>query len=287
MAIFYPTIEKINQFKVQPTNGERALLNFLERTLDDSFEVYFNPLLNGDHPDVIIMRKDYGVMVIEVKDWNLNNFNLNEKRKWVYAPNNSVVKSPIDQVLKYKNNLYDLHVADLLQVKIKDYRNFNIVSCAVYFHCASRSYIEDMLVTPYKDDEKYQTFLKYNIDFIGNDSLNKEDFNSLLEKRYLIAKRPSCFFTDKLYNNFKRLLSPPLHLRSQGVPYNYSDKQKEIIYGKLENGIRKVQLEQRIRGVFGSGKTTVLAARAVQAYKRALARNNNPRVLILTYNITL
>lgn len=39
--------------------------------------------------------------------------------------------------------------------------------------------------------------------------------------------------------------------------------------------------------MFGSGKTTVLAARAVQAYKRALSRNNTPRILILTYNITL
>ena len=287
MAIFYPTIEKINQFKVQPTDGERALLSFLERTLDDSFEVYFNPFLNGDRPDVLIMRKGYGVMVIEVKDWNLDNFQLNEKRKWVYIPNNSVVKSPIDQVLKYKNNLFDLHVADLLQVKIKDFRNFNIVSCAVYFHCANKSYLEKMLVSPYKEDEKYQTFLKYNIDFLGYDSLNREDFNSLLKKRYLIAERPSRFFTDRLYENFRRLLSPPLHLRSQGVPYSYSDKQKEIIYGKFENGQLKVQLEQRVRGVFGSGKTTVLAARAVQAYKRALERNNNPRILILTFNITL
>ena len=287
MAIFYPTIEKINQFKVQPTDGERTLLSFLERTLDDSFEVYFNPFLNGDRPDVLIMRKGYGVMVIEVKDWNLDNFQLNEKRKWVYIPNNSVVKSPIDQVLKYKNNLFDLHVADLLQVKIKDFRNFNIVSCAVYFHCANKSYLEKMLVSPYKEDKKYQTFLKYNIDFLGYDSLNREDFNSLLKKRYLIAERPSCFFTDRLYENFRRLLSPPLHLRSQGVPYSYSDKQKEIIYGKLENGQLKVQLEQRVRGVFGSGKTTVLAARAVQAYKRALERNNNPRILILTFNITL
>lgn len=31
----------------------------------------------------------------------------------------------------------------------------------------------------------------------------------------------------------------------------------------------------------------MLAARAVQAYKRALARNNNPKILILTFNITL
>ena len=287
MAIFYPTIEKIKQFKVQPTDGERTLLSFLERTLDDSFEVYFNPFLNGDRPDVLIMRKRYGVMVIEVKDWNLDNFQLNEKRKWVYTPNNSVVKSPIDQVLKYKNNLFDLHVEDLLQVKIKDFRNFNIVSCAVYFHCACKSYLEKMLVEPYKNDTKYQTFLKYNIDFLGQDSLNQEDFNALLKKRHLVAERPSWFFTDNLYDNFKRLLSPPLHLRSQGEPYKYSDKQKDIIYGEWKNGHREVRLEQRIKGVFGSGKTTVLAARAVQAYKRALERNNNPRVLILTFNITL
>lgn len=286
MAIFYPTIERINQFKVQPTEGERTLLNFLECTLDDSFEVYFNPFLNGDRPDVIIMRKGYGVMVIEVKDWNLDNFKLNEKRKWVYTPNNSVVKSPIDQVLKYKNNLFDLHVADLLQVKIKDFRNFNIVSCAVYFHCASKLHIEEMLVEPYKNDNKYQTFLKYNIDFLGYDSLNQDDFNTLLKKRYLVAERPSWFFTNNLYDNFKRLLSPPLHLRSQKT-YIYSEKQKDIIYGEWKNGHREVRLEQRVKGVFGSGKTTVLAARAVQAYKRALERNNNPRVLILTFNITL
>lgn len=279
MAIFYPCIEKINQFKVQPTDGERSLLNFLERTLDDSFEIYFNPFLNGDRPDILIMRKGYGVMVIEVKDWNLDNFKLNEKRKWVYTPNNSVVKSPIDQVLKYKYNLFDLHIADLLQVKIKDIRNFNIISCAVYFHCASKSHLEKMLVEPYKDDKKYQDFLKYNIIFLGHDSLNQEDFNILLKNRYMIAERPSWFFTDKLYDNFKRLLSPPLHLRSQGVPYCYSQKQKEIIYSTT--------LEQRVRGVFGSGKTTALAARAVQAYKRALERNNYPRVLILTFNITL
>ena len=173
MAIFHPSIEKINQFKVQPTDGERTLLNFLSAVLDDSFEVFFNPYLNGDRPDVLIMRKGYGVMVIEVKDWNLSNYKLDDKRKWVFIPNNAVTKSPIDQVLKYKNNLFDLHVKDLLQLKIKDYRHVNIVSCAVYFHCASQKYIEDMLVNPYKDDKKYQTFLHYNMDFLGYDSLNE------------------------------------------------------------------------------------------------------------------
>lgn len=44
MAIFHPSIEKINQFKVQPTDGERTLLNFLSAVLDDSFEVFFQSL---------------------------------------------------------------------------------------------------------------------------------------------------------------------------------------------------------------------------------------------------
>lgn len=279
MAIFYPDINTISHFKVQPTDGEWTLLRFLECTLDDSFEVYFNPFLNGDRPDVLIVRKNYGVMVIEIKDWNLDNFQLNDKKKWVYKPNNSVVKSPIDQVLRYKKNLFELHVSDLLQLKIKDFRYFKIVSCAIYFHCATKAYIDGMLVEPYKDDRKYQDFIKYNVDFLGCDSLNKEDFESLLKKRYLIAKYPSWIFTEEIYGNFKRLLSPSQHLQSQGIPYVYSEKQKDIIYSNT--------LEQRVRGVFGSGKTTVLAARAVQAYKRASLRNNNPRILILTFNITL
>ncbi len=287
MAIFYPSIETISKFKVPPTEGEWTLLNFLNKILDDSYEVYFNPYLNGDRPDVLIMREGNGVLVIEVKDWNLNNFTLNEKKKWVYKPNGSVVKSPIAQVLKYKDNLFDLHVDKLLEKKINNIKHFNIVACAVYFHCASQYEVENLLVTPYRNDRKYQDFLKYNIDLIGNDGLEEARFNGILQKRYLSKDKQSYFFTSDLYQNFKRILAPTFHMKAQGIPYDYKEKQKEIIYGKRENGVLKVQLEQRIKGVFGSGKTTVLAARAVQAYKRALKRNNNPRILILTYNITL
>ena len=279
MATFYPSIETISKFKVPPTEGERSLLDFLGRVLDDSYEVYFNPYLNGDRPDVIIMREGNGVMVIEVKDWNLDNFALNEKKKWVYTPNNSVVKSPIDQVLKYKNNLYDLHVDKLLEKKINDIRHFRIVTCAVYFHCAKQSRVEGLLVNPYREDRKYQDFLKFNIDLFGRDGLEEARFNEILQRRYLSKDKHSFLFTGDLYQNFKRILSPSIHMKAQGEPYTYSPKQREIIYSTT--------LEQRVRGIFGSGKTTVLAARAVQAYKRALSRNNNPRILILTFNITL
>lgn len=80
MAIFYPSIDSISKFKVKPTSGEWTLIHFLENVLDDSYEVYFNPYLNGDRPDILIMRHGNGVMIIEVKDWHLWNFTLNEKR---------------------------------------------------------------------------------------------------------------------------------------------------------------------------------------------------------------
>ena len=287
MATFYPSLETIAKFKVPPTEGEQTLLDFLGRVLDDSYEVYFNPYLNGDRPDVLIMREGNGVLVIEVKDWNLDNFTLNEKKRWVYTPNNSFVKSPIDQVLKYKSNLFDLHIDQLLELIIKNIKHFNIVACAVYFHCASQQNVEDLLIKPYKNDKKYMTFLDYNIDFMGRDGLEAHRFNMILNKRYLSKEQHSYLFTKDIYLNFKRILSPSIHLKTQGDSYKYSDKQKEIIYGRWENGELKVQLEQRVKGVYGSGKTTVLAARAVQAYKRALKKNMSPRILILTFNITL
>lgn len=287
MAVFFPSLETIASFKVKPTNGEWTILHFLEKVLDDSYEVYFNPYLNGDRPDIIIMRQGNGVMIIEVKDWNLHNFHLNEKKKWVLNQDGSVVKSPIDQVLKYKRNLYDLHVDKLLEKSISNIKLFNIVTCAVYFHCASQSEVEDMLVNPYKEDRRYQDFLKYNIDLIGRDGLYETNFMQTLEHRYLTPNKASFYFSDDLYQNFKRILTPTMHMKSGKRQYQYTDKQKEIIYGKWQNGKLITRLEQRVRGVFGSGKTTVLAERAVQAYKRALQRNPNPKILILTYNITL
>ena len=279
MATFYPSIEIIKKLKVPPTEGEWTLLNFLGRVLDDSYEVYFNPYLNGDRPDVIIMREGNGVMVIEVKDWNLDDYTLSDKKKWVFTPNGSVVKSPIDQVLKYKNNLFDLHVDKLLEMKINNIKYFNIVTCSVYFHCASQQKVDNLLVIPYKADKKYQDFLKYNVDLFGYDSLERVKFYNVLERRYLSPNRSSYYFTDELYKNFRRVLAPSTHFKNQVVPYQYSEEQKSVIYSE--------NLEQRVRGVFGSGKTTVLAARAVQAYKRAKKWTVKPHILILTYNITL
>ena len=157
MAIFYPSIEHISKMKVSPTDGELSLLNFLKSTLDDSFEVYFNPYMNGDRPDIVIVRKRHGVLIIEVKDWDLDAYRLDERKHWILKNDPSTkLKSPIDQVLKYKENLYILHLDDLYEKRIKDYRFMNVISCAVYFHNATQDAVEEFLVNPYISDKKYQ-----------------------------------------------------------------------------------------------------------------------------------
>lgn len=274
MAVLYPDIDKIKSFVVKPEEGELHLLNFLRTILDDSFEVFFNPFLNGDRPDIIIMRKYYGVMIIEVKDWKLSNYFIDKNKKWRLKQNESYIKSPLNQVLEYKENIYNLHIEDLLEKKIKDYRYWKIVSCAVYFHKETETSINEFLVKPYEHEEKYLNFLKYNIDLLGNDNLNRQYFEKLLHKRYLIADVSSYFFNIGLYDSFKRYLNPPQHTKEQGETFIYSHTQRGLIVSQPR--------EQRIKGVVGSGKTTILAARAVNAHLRT-----NKKVLILTYNITL
>ena len=61
----------------------------------------------------------------------------------------------------------------------------------------------------------------------------------------------------------------------EGIKINYTQKQKELIVSK--EGAR-----QKIKGVPGSGKTLVLAKRAVNAHKRT-----GSKVLILTFNLSL
>ena len=67
MAKIFPSIENINRLKVPPTDGEWYLLKYLIKYLPESIEIYFQPFINGDKPDIILLQKGAGVSIIEVK----------------------------------------------------------------------------------------------------------------------------------------------------------------------------------------------------------------------------
>lgn len=279
MAKVYPGLDIIKKFKVQPTEGELCLVEFLIENLDDDYEIFFNPYLNGDRPDVIVFRKGYGLLIFEVKDWNLSNYLIDKQSEhnvWIYKEARAKVKSPLEQVYKYKENLFELHVDGLLACKINDIRKMKAISCVVYFHKASEQEVNALCGDQFMDNPEF----KYNMTLWGADSLTADNLKKLLEDRY-ISRKSKFELPDYIYTNIRRILEPSEHLKEQGKHITYTSQQENIIYSDIR--------EQRVSGVFGSGKTTVLVARAVQAYKRACKEKmrEEVKILILTFNITL
>src|SRR5659263_286500 len=209
MAKIYPSYDIIKSLKVPPTSGELKLIDFLLETLDDEYEIFFQPFLNGDCPDVILMRKGGGVLIIEVKDWKLDSYYLDFRKRWFVSYNKALIKSPISQVLQYKENIYNLHIENLLELNLRDYRYWYVVNCAIFFSNEKKVDLFSFLLTPFEEQkiflkekcakedafekleqtkEKYLTFLKKNIELIGKNTLNKADSGDILNRTWVSRK---------------------------------------------------------------------------------------------------
>lgn len=298
MAVIYPDLENIQRLKVPPTAGEWCLINHLKEHLDETYEVFFNPYLDGDRPDLIILKEHGSAFIIEVKDWDLKNYKVKESNKWeVFDGSKSSSKaSPQSQAFRYKKNLYDLHLPVVGLARLTNPNLFNLVHCFVYFHNSNKSMIESLYL-PAEEKQK-EDRSKLNLDF----KENKIDFDSYekagkhLDRKKLNLQRDKnmSFGSDKLdhllkkikqnpehelfdenvYRDFKRRLNPPEHTLKQGVPIKFDNKQ--LLLTKSES------VKKKIKGVAGCGKTSILSQRAINAYQR-----HNSTVLILTFNITL
>lgn len=296
MAILYPALEQVEKLKVPPTPGEKYLLEYLRDTMPDDYEVYFQPYLNGDMPDVIVMRQGCGVVIIEVKDWNLSNFTVSQKNEWVLKTNGAKVKPPYAQAFSYKTNMFNLHIDGLAEKKALNNAFYRVIHPFVFFYGSSKLDVvslhkkaEDSLRndkadliknrSSYESNNKHDEYNK-KMDFYDRKlkqmrrnisiSLADEELDKI--KQSLASN--NVLFEDDIYQRFLRYLQPPMHTAEQG---------KEVTYSKIQSRlIESAPGFQKVKGVAGCGKTTVLAKRAINAHKR-----HNDKVLILTFNITL
>lgn len=293
MAIIYPKIENIKNWVVQPTDGEWFLLNYLKENLDNSFEIFFNPFLDGDRPDFVILKKNVGVFVIEVKDWAVNNQNykIDLFNKWHFNSNAGykVIKSPFAQAFAYKKNFYDIHIPLLGIKNVLNKNFFNVIDVFVYFHRTNKQTLEvfyeennrtfNDYVSNYNNGSKVD-FPMRDIEYYRNKQKRDKGLaifqENLAKKIEHIKKRKNHpLFTDDIYDEFKRRLSPSLFILEQGKVI-YLDKKQERL-AQSQAGL------QKIKGVAGCGKTEVLVNRAISAIKRT----NTENCLILTYNNSL
>lgn len=279
MAQFIPSLDSVLLSKDSPTEEEKNLLRHLSN-FDNSLEVYYHPYLNEDKPDIILLRKGYGAVIVEISTLTTKDFVLTENGDLaIDVSKENHQKTPLDRAYKYKENLFDLHIERLLELKIQDVRYFNIVNCLIYFPNISVQDLMSDIQPKLKSLRKYERLLQYEIALLGKESLANGELEKALTKLHIFNSSPSPYFTDEIYSNFRRLLSPTINSLNSGIPLQYDKKQIEII-------TRPAQ-QMKIKGVFGSGKTSTLVARAVSIYNRLSKPLHRPKILILTYNLTL
>lgn len=296
MAKIIPSIEDATKAKQPPTEGEIHLLKYLEQNFDTEAEVYFQPCFNGDRPDIVIIKEDVGVIIIEVKDWNLDCYEINGNNQWLLKKTGTILKSPFAQVFSYKNNLFEIHANGLLERKLKNERFYGLVRVYVYFHNATKQELQELYReeisnlsnqdkengTKYKEGlinfEQYEKTLDYlasKKSKFSRDSSTLALSSESLKRISFQSNGKNPLFTESVYLEFIRLLRPPIHYANEGKPIAYTKLQSRLCESTAGARVK-------IRGTAGSGKTTILAKRAVNAHKR-----HGGRVLILTYNLTL
>jgi hypothetical protein len=276
-----PSWNILNSLKQPLTNGERALIEFLDNhlTKDHNFNgddltkyngwlIFVQPFLNGCRPDVVIVNPFVGIQIIVVKDWDLINYSFEKKDSGkfefcVHDRNGSYpIKSPIHQVEYYKEKLSGQLIPQLGEAIDSDQRKFGLIKTSVYFHKARTETAQELFK---RQVSNFDYFPIIGYDLLSNTNIRKIVPDSYLTKSY--------YWNSDWNKEVLFWLNPPFHSIEQTVRLTLNKYQK--LFAEPKTG------HYRVRGVAGSGKTQVLAYRAGELASKGF------RVLILSFNITL
>ena len=278
-----------NELKVPFTKGEYYLSKQLDAKLPDEWVIHTKPELRNrwgsnicpQTPDVVIANKRHGIMIIEIKDWQIDlpkyksgeKINRKGKKIWeVFIEDEKGTRTlninPVNKADGYRLRMID-GIHEIQEEIFNDKRKNILIKSGLYFH----NIISSQKAKSFVGIPKY--FNPDRCTVFGRDMLDKnvkiEQFIPLINNNIKIHSN-----TDWL-SKFKNWISPPLHI-SEGQNLiserDLNDKQKRYI-------ISRPGVIQKLSGVAGSGKTRVIAIRAASLAKLG------KKILVICYNITL
>lgn len=277
-----PPIADIPLLKNAPNESELSVVKFFNRFLDDDWEIYFNPHLNGLRPDIVLLHPRVGIAVYEIKDWDLSKYHRDYSNDDEMIPNplyftkggaKVFIKDPIDQAQLYKNEILNLYLPSLGN----GYVAKSILTAGIIFTNASKV----MSITLFGDYLQKKYYLNYKPNdvcqfnpIIGMDDLKLKDIDLVFPEH---KRKYSRFMNHSIYMELKNWLVEPSMPRDQRTPL---DIMLDPTQKRLATDPNPAKL-RRIKGPAGSGKSLVLAARAAELTLM------NKKVLVVTYNITL
>lgn len=236
----------------------------LENILSVDDIMYIDPVVNEVAVDFIIVRPNKGVLLLNVFEENLNECTLSADKKEINV-HGQLYQSPIDLISLCQSSIKD-GIEELLMSTIEDSRNFSLIKKAVVF---SENSIDE--IKNFFGFEGHIVNFTYVFDkeFIGSREVTLNLYNTIGFLYNNVA------FDDVVRRKLAKIISPSWHSYQEGrIDMRPIGAQRRLSESSVT--------QQKISGVAGSGKTQVLAFRAVNAMKRT-----GGDVLVLTYNITL
>jgi hypothetical protein len=280
--------------QVFKTQGEARVYTFLRDVPkpDDRYIVWYAPDLKGLEPDFLLYSKDIGLVVLEVKDWALDQI-VEADREDVtvlYDGKPTRVRNPMRQARDYATALMEILQKDgrLISRDPTFYGKCRVpISCGVVFTNINKFEFEQSdissVIEPHKvffwDDLHPQSELCAD--------LSGQKFARVLESKF--PPLFPCRLSASEATHLRALIFPTFRVETpdrgqirdvaeQLEHIRCLDHHQEGIARRCEGGL------QVLRGPSGSGKTLVLVHRAVLLLKKD---PRVKRVLILCYNITL
>jgi hypothetical protein len=249
--------------------GEKEVLQLFEAKLDDRWEIYVQPYLNGLRPDFVLINPDVGIGVFEVKDWTLtpDRYRVSGKRlKLIEGGGRELeLENPLDQVTLYREEVYQLYCPAL-----EEGTGIAAITAGVIFTRATITAVRAMLeqIERRHADREPGQYRPVS----AQEAVADRDMKSIFPE---CSRRQSSLMSESHAADLRLWLRTPFESRDARAPLILDANQRRLATNRTESGHR------RIRGPAGAGKSLVAAARAVE-----IARTNR-QVLVASYNITL
>lgn len=275
------------------TSGEKKIFKILREALhpDDEHYVWYDTPVLGRYSDFVIFSQDFGIIVLEVKDWSKNRFKSFNPRKFrgnFYNENEEVeVTNPLQQARNYVNKIRDLvgKNTSLIQVDGEYAGNirFPIGKCIAFTNMSRKEatdlgLINDSIIP--NEQALFSDDLNFDLD-------NRDECKNFIKKIKASLKFDRINFPFEPLN-FKELQ----HLRYTLFPEIRIGDQTEFLN---INTVKALSVEQEkvaknigeghriLKGVAGSGKSVVLSCRA----KYLQQTNPEWKILVICFNLNL
>jgi hypothetical protein len=275
------------------TEGERKFYGFLETFAkpDREFTTWYLPDVDGSEPDFILYCEEVGLIVFEVKDWELSQIlEANPSRFQVrMGKATKSLKSPLHQAREYLNSLKDRLKADgrLLSTDASHYGNPKVpIDYGVVFpNIHKQEYCRRGL------DRVINLNRVFFWDDLHMDSEICLDSSGRCFRKKLRDMFPPRFrfsITKAEYNHLKHLLFPVVRISQperDACAYVDPAKRVSVLDDRQEALARRCAPGRHIvTGPPGSGKTLILVHKAV--FLR-LYRPETRNILFVCHNVAL